>query len=140
MLIKLLDDILDRLDIFILQLQELYIPKPRLWEWIWAASILSAWTGLKAIRRNNIYSMKVYLTMVSLFSLCPVIFALAYYFNDFWAFVNIHSLTKEMEVWQGYPVALIWYSFLVVALQVHFFQLFFAYTLVKAWTLKSRRE
>jgi hypothetical protein len=138
LLVKLSEDILDRLDIFILELEELYIPKPRLWEWIWSASVLFTWTGKKAIRKNNITSIKIYSAMNALFSLCPVLYALGYYFGEFLEFWQSRDVQKITEVWQGYPVALIWYAFLIVALQVHGCQLFCAYRLIKAWSIRRR--
>jgi len=140
LLVKLFEDILDRLDIFILELEELYIPKPRLWEWIWSASLLFTWTGLKAIRKNNITSIKIYAVMNMLFSLFPVLYSLIYYFGEFWEFWQTRDVEKVTEVWQGYPVALIWYAFLIVALQVHGCQLFCAYRLNRAWTLRRRKQ
>ena len=59
LLAKVSEDILDRLDIFILSLQELYVPKPLLWEWCWLASVPVAALGLTAIRKNNAGTMKV---------------------------------------------------------------------------------
>ncbi len=133
---KLAEDVLDRLDVFILELEELYIPKPRLWEWLWSSSIIFSFFGLTAIRNNNIFSMKFYVLMTFLLSICPTIYAALYYFNDLWNFIETRDLSKVSEVWNGYPVALVWYSFLVVAIQIHFFQLFFAIKLIFAWNVK----
>ena len=140
MLLKLSEDILDRLDIFVLELQELYIPKPRLWEWMWAGSIIFSWTGLKALRKNNVTNMKIYVMMTTIFSLCPVLYCLGYYFSDFWTFVNEKSIDNVSEVWRGTPVSLAWTLFGIIALQIHFFQLYFAYILIQNWSIKRRTE
>ena len=137
MLLKLSEDILDRLDIFILELQELYIPKPKLWEWVWASSVLFTFLGLSSIRSNNLSLIRMYAILTFFVSMCPILYASVYYFNDLWHFIEERNLSKVKEVWNGYPVALIWYSFLVVALQVHFFQLFFAIRLWFAWNIKK---
>ncbi|XP_054164030.1 protein jagunal-like [Oppia nitens] len=134
---KLLDDILDRLDIFILELQELYIPKPRLWEWLWASSVVLSVFGLSSLRTNNLSSIRFYAIMTFVLSLLPVLYAAVYYFNDLWNFIETRDLSKVKEVWNGLPVALIWYTFLVVALQVHLFQLFFSIKLWFAWNVKK---
>jgi len=142
MLVKLAEDILDRLDIFILELEELYIPKPALWEWIWSASIISTYTGLKAIRRSNVTDIKIYIGMILLFAVAPVLYALGYYLMDVWTYMDTRDITQidESEVWQGYPVGLIWYSFLILASQVHIFQLLFAFKLVRFWSVRRKKE
>lgn len=136
MCVKLAEDILDRLDIFILELEELYIPKPRLWEWLWTSSLLVSFVGLSAIKKNNVSMMKFYGIATFFLSLCPILYAGVYYFNDLWEFAESRDLSRVAEVWQGFPVALIWYAFIVVALQTHFFQLFFAIKLIFAWNIK----
>jgi len=137
MLLKLSQDILDRLDIFILELEELYIPKPRLWEWLWTSSILLTFVGLQAVKRNHLTLLKIYGILTLNLSLSPALYACVYYFRDMYNFIETRDLSKVSEVWQGYPVALIWYAFLVVALQVHSFQLYFAYQLYLAWSSKK---
>ena len=137
MFLKLSEDILDRLDIFILELQELYIPKPRVWEWLWASSVLLTFIGLSSIKNNNVSSIRMYAILTFLVSMCPILYAAVYYFNDLWNFIEMRDVSKVKEVWKGYPVALIWYSYLAVALQVHFFQLYFAIKLWFAWNVKK---
>jgi hypothetical protein len=41
---------------------------------------------------------------------------------------------------QGYPVALLWYIFFILALQVHAFELYFARVLVGAWLPKRKTQ
>lgn len=138
MLLKLLEDIFDRLDIFILELEELYIPKPRIWEWMWFSSLALTWIGAKASQRSQSQGMKIYAALTTVLALGPVIYALTYYFSDFYSFVDSRDISTVQEVWRGYPVALLWYAFLLPALQVHLFQLYCAVTLIKCWTIKKR--
>lgn len=140
MLVKLFPDILDRLDIFFLEIEELYVPKPRYWEWIWTASVLTTIWGLKAVRKNNVNSIRVYAVTTFLTALCPVLYALYYYLNDIWEFIDTRSTENITDLWQGYPVALIWYAFLVTASQVHLFQLLFSWRLNKSWAVRRKRE
>ncbi|KAI1301673.1 Protein jagunal [Halotydeus destructor] len=140
MLAKLSPDLLDRLDIFVLEIEELFIPKPNLWEWIWASSILFTWTGFKAIRKNNVTSMKIYAVMNFVLSMCPILYALGYYFGDVWEFMESRDISKIEEVWQGYPVGIIWYAFLTVSSQVHLFQLIFSFKLIRSWTIRKKKE
>jgi len=58
MLAKLSADILDRLDIFILEIEELQVPAPLWWEYFWCISILMSFIGLSAAKGNRIKDMK----------------------------------------------------------------------------------
>lgn len=130
---KLLDDILDRLDIFVLELQELYIPKPRLWEYVWAGSLVFALIARLAIARNSRNLLKVYVAMLISFSLIPVLFAFVIYFEDVKQFYLTRDSSLTSEQWRNYPTAVLWYVFLFVALQLHLAQLAFASKLLSAW-------
>ncbi|XP_050026165.1 protein jagunal [Dermacentor andersoni] len=130
---KLAEDVLDRLDVFILELEELYIPKPLLWEWVWLASLVFTVPGLTAVRRNRASNMKVYVVGTFLLGLCPVIGAAAYFFRDMYGFVQHGHAVEGVELWQGYPVAVLWYAFLTVAFQAHMFSLYFGVRLILAW-------
>lgn len=136
---KLLEDILDRLDIFILELEELYVPKPLIWEWIWLGSLIFCFFGLSGARRNKSSSMQLYAGGTFLFGMCPVVGAGIYYIKDLWQFVETRD-SSGLEKWQGYPVAVLWYIFLTAAFQVHLFSLYFAIRLVKAWKLKNVKK
>merc|ERR1712117_769223 len=103
-------------DVFILELEELYIPKPVLWEWIWLTSVLFTYFGLTACKKSNASSMTVFIYGSSSKSL------------------------KGVQSWQGFPVSLLWYAFLIPAFQVHMFELYFARTLVAAWLPKRKAQ
>ncbi|EFX80819.1 hypothetical protein DAPPUDRAFT_303901 [Daphnia pulex] len=136
MLAKLSADIFDRLDIFILEIEELEIPKPLVWEYAWCCSLPFVFYGLSSLRRNVIRSMSVFVMGDVVFALLPVFFSLAYYLGDFWQYVSSRS-SDGLMLWQGYPYALLWYGFSLVALQIHLFSLFFAHTLISAWRARG---
>ena len=140
MLAKLSDDILDRFDVFILELQQLYIPKPLLWEWIWTLSVFFNFIARKAMKKNNSSSMKFYLFTLNFTAIFPVFYALIIYFSDFWTYIDSRDVSKVTHVWNKFPLAVIWYGFLLVALQVHLAQFVFAYKLIKIWSFKKRRD
>lgn len=130
---KLAEDVLDRLDVFILELQELYIPKPLLWEWVWVSSFLFALPGLSSMRRNRPGSMKVYALGTFLLGLCPVLGAAVYFFREMYAYIQQGHTVQGIHLWRGYPVAVLWYVFLTLAFQVHIFSLYFAVRLILTW-------
>ena len=82
MLAKLSADILDRLDIFILEIEELEIPSPLWWEYVWSLSIFISFIGLSAVRGNIIRKMQKYLIGIVLVGILPLVYCFLYYFSD----------------------------------------------------------
>lgn len=136
---KVTEDILDRLDIFILELEELYIPKPLIWEWMWLSSFVFVFPGLKGIKRNKISSLTTYAIGMFLFGLCPIIGAGIYFFKEMWQYVETRD-TTNLQKWQGYPIAPLWYLFLTLCFQVHIFSLYFAVRLIRTWKMRSVKK
>uniref|UniRef100_A0A8D8SC56 Protein jagunal n=1 Tax=Cacopsylla melanoneura TaxID=428564 RepID=A0A8D8SC56_9HEMI len=141
MLAKLSADILDRLDIFILEIEELLIPKPLLWEYVWCMSLLMSFLALSSIRKNNIATMKKYIYGILAFGYLPIFYAVIYYFSDFWTYITLDpdediEDKEEIQMWHGYPYGLLWYIFIVLALQVHSFSMYFSNNLIQCWRLR----
>lgn len=104
MLVKLSSDILDRLDIFVLEIEELEVPKPLLWEYLWCLSIVMSFIGLSAIKGNNLRDMKKYIIGILLFGVLPLIYCLAYYFRDVLEYIRLPEDVDigdtEIQLWQ----------------------------------------
>ncbi|XP_075984435.1 jagunal [Anticarsia gemmatalis] len=142
MMAKLSADILDKLDIFILEIEELQIPQPLWWEYIWCLSLLLSFLGLSAIKRNNIKQLRRYMYGVVGLGFGPLLYCLLYYCGDVWRYLSMgddedDSSEVEIELWQGYPYGLLWYAFILLASQIHFFQMYFSYQLLKAWRARG---
>ncbi|KAL1138464.1 hypothetical protein AAG570_008527 [Ranatra chinensis] len=99
MLAKLSSDILDRLDIFVLEIEELQIPKPLWWEYIWCCSLLMSFLGLAAIRKNKISTMKNYMIGIAVLGIIPVIYAFVYYLPQVWYYASTGN-TDGVTLWQ----------------------------------------
>ncbi|KAF2905593.1 hypothetical protein ILUMI_00570 [Ignelater luminosus] len=142
MLAKLSSDILDRLDIFILEIEELSIPQPLLWEYIWCISLLVSFLGLASIRRNRIKSMQQYIVGIIIFGYLPLVYAVIYYCKDVWIYLTSQDEYEldHIHWWQGYPYGLLWYGFVLLAVQVHSFSLYFACNLINAWKARGTRK
>ncbi|KPJ03444.1 Protein jagunal [Papilio xuthus] len=141
MVAKLSADILDKLDIFILEIEELQIPPPLWWEYIWCLSLLLSFLALAAIKRNNITNLRRYMYGIVFLGFGPLLYGLVYYCGDVWRYLtkDEDEDTSEMdiELWQGFPYGLLWYAFIFLACQVHFFQLYFCTALLKAWRARG---
>lgn len=95
MLAKLTSDILDRLDIFVLEIEELEVPPPLWWEYVWAASLLTSFIGLSASRGNKVRDMQKYIIAILVMAVLPLVYCFAYYFADVWEFV---TMDKSVEL------------------------------------------
>lgn len=141
MMAKLSADVLDKLDIFILEVEELQIPPPLWWEYIWCLSLLLSFLGLSAIKRNNIRHLRQYVYGIVALGFCPLLYCVLYYCGDVWRYLSHDdeddSSEVDIELWQGYPYGLLWYAFVLLASQVHFFQLYFSFNLLKAWRARG---
>ncbi|XP_019865900.1 protein jagunal [Aethina tumida] len=142
MLAKLSADILDKLDIFILEIEELSIPQPLWWEYIWCISLLLSFLGLDAIKKNRVAPMRNYMVGLVLFGFLPILYATIYYFSDVWTYLTFEEEEEldDVQFWQGYPYGLLWYTFILLALQVHLFSMHFAWNLISAWRSKGTKK
>ena len=139
MLAKLSADILDHLDIFILEIEELQVPQPLWWEYIWCASLMSSFLALSAVKRNRIKMLQQYMIGIVLLGYGPLLYAVVYYFKDVWKYLTVGK-ADEVHIWQGLPYGLLWYAFILLASQVHSFSLFFAWNLLVAWKTRGSKK
>lgn len=104
MLVKLSADILDRLDIFILEIEELQIPPPLWWEYFWCLSVFLSFIGLAAVRGNRVNDMKKYMVGISTIGFVPLLYCIFYYLNDVLEYLNLEEGTElddtDIFVWQ----------------------------------------
>lgn len=139
MLTKLSADILDRLDIFVLELEELEVPKPLKWEYLWLASVVYSLIAFSACRKNSVFLIQIYLGGIASLGLAPVLYALVYYLPEVYQFLTA-SRTSGLQMWRGKPYALINVFFLVLALQVHVFSVLAASRLLNAWRARGVKK
>lgn len=104
MLAKLFSDVLDRLDIFILEIEELRVPKPLWWEYLWCISVVLSFLGLSAARANKIVDMQKYMLGVTAFGVLPVLYCMFYYMSDVIDYCTMEPDTDiddtEIHMWQ----------------------------------------
>ncbi|XP_037082920.1 protein jagunal-like [Pollicipes pollicipes] len=136
---KLSADVLDRLDIFVLEIEELEIPQPVKWEYLWAFSILYSFCALSACKKNSIFYLQVYIGGIATLGLAPALFAFVYYLPDAYSFVSTGS-KENVFLWQGQPYCMMNLAFLVPTLQVHSFALYFSSRLLTAWKARGSKK
>lgn len=104
MLAKLSSDILDRLDIFILEIEELRVPKPLWWEYAWCLSILTSFIALSAAKGNRMRDMKKYMIGLTTLGILPLIYCVFHYLRDFIDYITleegINIEDTDIHMWQ----------------------------------------
>ena len=111
-------------------LQKLSFPRAQAWEYVWLFSILSTIFGLLALKRNRSFLMQQFLIGILVFGFGPVCWAM-YDMSDDMLSYYVNRETKQMFL--GFPWVALCYIFFVIAIQVHFFGLLFAWNCLKAW-------
>ena len=69
MMLKLTPEVLDRLDVFVLEVEELFVPTPLVWEWLWLLSVPVTILGLNACKQHSLKSCKQFIIGTLLCSL-----------------------------------------------------------------------
>ena len=64
---------------------------------------------------------------------------MVYHFSDLFEYISTES-KEGLAVWQGFPVAALWYIFFFLTIQAHAFELYFAGVLIKAWRPKKKAQ
>lgn len=136
MAVKLLPEVLDKLDIFVLEIEELLIPKPQLWEWIWVSSLLPMVLAWSACKKSKVFQMQIFQLLNIATAVIPIVVGMSYHFSEL-SEVITGSEDGLISKWKGFSVAMLWYVFFLIALQVHGMEIFFAHTLTKAWQPKK---
>jgi hypothetical protein len=139
MVAKLCPDVLDRLDIFVLEIEELEIPKPLLWEYLWCLSLPASFLALRAIKHNCVKNISFYIKWIILLGVLPVVYAFFSYLPDVYTFIT-ESPTESIQLWRGFPYGILWYVFIAVAVQIHGFSINFAQNLKRAWTARGTAQ
>jgi len=138
MALKLLPEVLDKLDVFVLEIEELLIPKPQLWEWIWASSAVPAAIAWLACKKSKAFNMKISQALNVATGLIPVFLGMSYHFSDLYEFISGNG-DENIKEWMNYPICVLWYAFLFVALQVHAVEIYISKTLIDAWQVKKKK-
>lgn len=130
MLARLLPGIVGAFGFSVIRLRRLDLPHPRPWEYAWLVSLIAAIIGWRSTRNNNLFLLKQFILGTVVFGLAPVFFGAFDLRNDISLYFYEKKFTFEMF---GFPAVLLWSIFMMLALQIHLFTLYFSVVLVKAW-------
>lgn len=116
MLLKLTAHVLGGTNISILH--HLHTPKPGLWEWLYAASILSGSLARQAMAKNSIGWMRCFHVSLFVFTIAPVVIGGSSSIDH-----SVPSISMFISI-----------SFVLSALSVHLIQLYYSHQLINIWT------
>eukprot|EP00093_Oithona_nana_P009933 09933.XXX_29048_28710_1 [CDS] Oithona nana genome sequencing. len=89
------------------------------------------------MKTSKAMNIQIYMALVFLFGLLPVGWCMIFYFSDLHAYCY-EPQSKVYQTWKGRPVFILWYIFAIVAVNVHGFEMMYAYTLKNAWAPKRK--
>jgi len=117
--------------------QQLQLPRPQTWEFVWLVTFWPVLFGYIAIRKNRVFLLQQYLIGTFVFGILPALFAIYSNFEDL---LEYWETKTASEYYKGFPVIVMWYMFLMVAMQLHAFEVYFSYLLLKAWKPDIRKK
>lgn len=117
-------------------LQDLNLPKARLWELAWQPSILASIFAQLSLKRNNVSLLWQAMLGQLILGIGTVSYGLYEQLPTFLEYLN----DKEKEPDSGFPFLLASTAWLVIAIQVHLFQVYFAIQLLTAWRTTTAKK
>ena len=109
-------------------------PKPQYFEYIWIISLIGSVSGYMSLARNRIKFLKIFYYGHLLFGLTPILLIMLFNASDLWDFVQKKTDNSNNT---NFPVIVVWYIFLFIAIQIHIFGIYFSRILLKAWNSES---
>lgn len=112
-------------------------PQPQYWQYIWLVSVLCSAIGYLSLNRNILSYLNVYYYGTLGFGLAPVLFTILFNATDLWQYVQTRE-TKNL--FNGFPIIVLSYIFLFVAIQIHLFGIYFARILLRTWKGSKKQK
>ncbi|ESO08962.1 hypothetical protein HELRODRAFT_74654 [Helobdella robusta] len=118
-------------------LQRMRLPRAWMWEYVWLVSLMASMFGLFSLRKNRFVLMQQFVIGWIIFGLGPVAYAMVTLFDELVKYWETRETTK---LFLGFPIVVLWNMFLVIALQLHLFGLWFAWNLLRAWKPRGEKK
>ena len=111
------------------------VPKPLLWQYIWLTSLVPAFAGYISLNKSRVSLMRFYYNGTLVLGLGTVLITMVMDATDLLEYAQ----TKETKnLFHNFPIIVVWYAYLFVAIQIHAFSIYFSRILLRAWTTKKR--
>lgn len=117
------------------------VPPAMQWEEIWLLSLFPSVLCSYAISRNNCTAMQASITLTLMAGCGPLLYGAFIMMDDaFVFFTGNQAKIRAAPLFFGFPVVMIRYMFIVLALQIHAFAIFLQFKLIKAWMTRGAKK
>lgn len=114
------------------------VPPAMQWEELWLLSLAPSVLCLYAISRNHVSAMQASITATLMFGFGPLLYGAFTMVDDALVFFSADKdKIKGSPLFFGFPVVLIRFLFIALALQIHAFAMFLQFKLINSWMTRG---
>ena len=113
------------------------VPKPQIWQYIWLTSLIPGLAGYLSLNRSVVSLMTFYYRGTVFLGLGPVLITMIMNATDL---LEYAQTKQSSNTYHEFPVIIIWYAYLFVAIQIHAFGIYFSRVLLKIWKKESTKK
>jgi hypothetical protein len=111
-------------------------PEPQSWQYPWVLSLVPSIVGYLSLGRNRTQLLNVYYYGNIVLGVAPILCTILFSASDLLQYAEKKKTDAEFN---GFPLIVLWYIFLFIALQIHALGLYNARVLLKSWNVKKRK-
>jgi len=116
-------------------LERLNLPDPQPWEFVWLLTIIPVGAMLAAMPRNKEKQLRIAYYGLFCFGILPCVFAVGSHSLELLNYMRdpAGNDRHRRKMLLGFPLVVLQFMFVAVALQLHLFALYYAAQLSRAW-------
>jgi len=117
------------------------VPPAMQWEEVWLLSLIPSVLCFYAISRNHVAAMQASITMTLMFGCGPLFYGAFVMMDDAFIFFTANEeKIRAAPLFFGFPVVMIRFMFIALALQIHAFAVFLQFKLINAWNTRGAKS
>jgi len=113
-----------------------YVPKPLTWQFIWLMSLLPSLVGYFSLSKNTLSLLKFYYYGNVLLGLGTCLTTMFLNASDL---LEFNSTKEATNYYNDFPLIVLWFIFLFIAVQIHAFGIYYSRLLIQLWTKEVNR-
>jgi len=117
------------------------VPPAMQWEEIWLLSLFASVLCYYALSRNHVSAMQASITLTLMAGCGPLLWGAFVMVDDALVFfTGDEARVRAAPLFFGFPVVMIRYMFITLALQIHVFAVFLQFKLIKSWMTRGAKR